>query len=220
LEVDEVNAFFDLDSSAAKGQGFISTGGDTGGRDEDEFLVETIEKRLQKMLTAPDRTEDGASKATLPAAAPFTRRRRRREGLLALAAILLAGVGLMVVLKEGDGGHPPPVPSLSDGPGAMRALAGPVAMEPEGDQERIPEVLAWHSRESEEGDWEVRLERVDGEIVWSARVQHSPVRLPAPVHDMLKPGSRYIWKVKSIQGGHESSAAFTLKLPKTTEPGS
>lgn len=117
----------------------------------------------------------------------------------AAAAIVLA---LSLLLRREPA---PEIPTLPEEAGAVRGAAIRLLTPP--GPGIPPERLTWRSEV--EGPWVVRLERVDGELLWSATASTAEVPLPPAVRDRLQPGSRYLWSVTAPGG---ATASGTLQV--------
>ncbi len=201
-EADELRSFF----------AGTAGGGAAHGADH-----EAVVHRLRQVLADPERARAlPARSSASPAAAPPAAAARlplwaRRPWLVALPAALLVGAGLAFFLSRAPRLGAPPIPVLEPGTGAFRGEVRPLLLEPKGEREAVPRRLSWQSEGEQPGAWIVRLERVDGFLIWSARTSDLFVDLPGSVAGELRPGSRYLWSVEPADHpGARVAASFTI----------
>jgi hypothetical protein len=127
-------------------------------------------------------------------------RPRPRQRAWAMAWGLAAATVVVASLVTFQMSRRPAIPSLDGGTGATRGEARPVPIEPTGEQVAIPQLLSWEPGQAS-GPWEVRLEQVDGVLLWSTTTSVTEVELPESVTISLRPGSRYFWQVQSTREG-------------------
>ncbi len=104
----------------------------------------------------------------------------------------------------------PPIPSLDEGAGALRGEARPVLVHPAGEQQTIPRRMSWDPGPTS-GPWEVRLEQVDGSLLWSTTTSMTELELPESVVASLRAGSRYVWHVQAV-GGASARATISFRV--------
>lgn len=189
VEAEEIQAFF-----ASSG-----TRDETAARDIQSSLQET----LASMTGAEGETEQSVS--------AFRPRPLRRGWPLAWG--LAAATVVFATLVTYQMSRRPAIPSLDEGAGAVRGEARPVPVEPVGEQETIPRRLSWGPGQAS-GPWEVRLERVDGVLLWSTTTSATELELPESVVASIQPGSRYTWHVQSAREGSARATVSFLVLPE------
>lgn len=127
-----------------------------------------------------------------PAAAP--RRAWVAWTPLLAAAVVMFAVGLAP--RSGPGGLPDDLAPAGHTRGALVALTSP-----DGDLDAAPERLVWARVDGATG-YAVRLERADGQLVWSDEVADvTEVVLPDAVRAGLERATRYGWSVTATAAG-------------------
>ena len=173
----------------------------------DQVAAQSIERSLRETLSSIT----GAGAEQHQSASDFRPRPRRRGWSMAWG--LAAATLFITMLVAYQMNRRPSIPSLDEGAGALRGEARPVLVHPAGEQETIPRRMSWAPGPTS-GPWEVRLEQVDGSLLWSTTTSVTELELPESVVASLRAGSRYWWHVQAVGGG---SARATVSFRVVAE---
>lgn len=191
------------------------------GEESDRSLVATA--RIRDLLVrtlAADPLQPASPRVLRTAETPARPLWNRRPWVLALQMALLIGVGLVVIVPILRRDSAPSVPALEPGQGpgqgTLRGDVRPRLLSPRGEQAAAPRRFAWEAPETPPGGWIVRLERVDGSLIWSTVTRAPSIELPGETATLLLPGSRYVWRVRASEGPSSPASAWFEIAPRET----
>ena len=153
----------------------------------------TVRAALERTLSPA--VSEFQRRATVRSIAPARRGPSLYRWSAGLAATILLTSAVAVHLSDRMTPPSPARPAPRNG-GVMRGETSARLLSPRGSAPDVPTRFAWEPVGPQPAGWDFQLERVDGTVLWTARTEQVFLDLPEEVRTELKPGTRYLWRVR------------------------